>query len=174
MENNKNFAGRILLIIVSILILIGLDQFTKILALQHLAGQDDIILIPGVLQLQYLENRGAAFGMMQNKQWIFVIIAFAFVVFAGYMFSKMPYTKRYLPLHILLVALTAGAIGNVIDRIIRGFVVDFIYFSLIDFPIFNVADIYVTVSCILGFLLIMFYYKDEDFAFLSKNKGAQA
>ena len=63
----------------------------------------------------------------------------------------------------------AGAIGNMIDRAVRGYVVDFFYFRLIDFPIFNVADIYVTVTMILLLILILFYYKEEDLEFLSRK-----
>lgn len=170
--NKKKTLKTIILMIFSISVLIGFDQWTKLMAIRHLMGQDNIILFPNVLELQYLENCGAAFGMLQNQQWIFIIIAFAFVLFASYVFIKMPFTSKYYILHGLLALLTSGAIGNVIDRVTRGYVVDFIYFSLIDFPIFNVADIYVVVSCILGFLLIMFYYKDEDLDFLSK-KGEQ-
>ena len=70
----------------------------------------------------------------------------------------------------ICVAMTAGAIGNMIDRFCRGYVVDFFYFSLIDFAIFNVADIYITVSAVLLVILMMFYYKEEDFAFLSRKK----
>ena len=67
-----------------------------------------------------------------------------------------------------MVLIFAGAIGNFIDRIRQGFVVDFLYFELIDFPIFNVADIYVTVGCILLILLLLFYYKDEELNFFKK------
>ena len=78
----------------------------------------------------------------------------------------MPVSRRMLPLRLITVALAAGAIGNMIDRIVHHYVVDFIYFCLIDFPIFNVADIYVTCSCVLALILIFFYYEDEEFDFL--------
>ena len=74
--------------------------------------------------------------------------------------------KKYIPLKILCGMITAGGIGNLIDRVRLNYVVDFIYFSLIDFPVFNVADIYVTTSMILLLILVFFYYKDEDFQFL--------
>lgn len=172
MKKDRKFIRHILLIIAGIAVLLFGDQITKLLAVRYLANQESILLIPGVLKLQYLENRGAAFGVLQNQQWIFMSIAFLFVLFAGYLFFHMPCTKRYLPLHILLMLLVSGAVGNAVDRVFRGFVVDFIYFSLIDFPIFNVADIYVVVSCILGFLFLMFYYKEDDFLFLKKGRGA--
>ena len=73
-------------------------------------------------------------------------------------------------LHLIAVLLTAGALGNFIDRITQGYVVDFFYFSLIDFPIFNVADIYVVVSFIALIICILFIYKDEEFSFLQFKK----
>ena len=75
----------------------------------------------------------------------------------------MPENRRYLPLRICAVLLCAGAVGNMIDRIFRGYVVDFFYFKLIDFPVFNVADIYVTTAAVILIVLIVFLYKEEDF-----------
>ena len=83
---------------------------------------------------------------------------------------KMPKTRHYLPMHILAVTITAGAVGNVLDRIRLNYVVDFVYISLINFPVFNVADIYVTVSAVLFFIYVIFYYKEEDFQFLKKRE----
>ena len=88
----------------------------------------------------------------------------------------MPKSKKFLPLNYIIVFLIAGAVGNYIDRIINHYVVDFIYFSLINFPVFNVADCYVTVSVIILFILILFFYKDEDLDYLKqclriKNNG---
>jgi len=82
---------------------------------------------------------------------------------------RMPRVKKYNVLNYVLLFLIAGAIGNYIDRIINHYVVDFIYFSLIDFPVFNVADCYVTVSVIILFFLVLFYYKDEDFEEIKQN-----
>lgn len=154
----------------ALLLLVGLDQWTKALAVEHLAGQRDIDLIPGVLTLHYLENRGAAFGILQNQQWIFVLIAAVFFLAATAAYWKMPKTRHYLPMHILAVTITAGAVGNVLDRIRLNYVVDFVYISLINFPVFNVADIYVTVSAVLFFIYVIFYYKEEDFQFLKKRE----
>ena len=86
-----------------------------------------------------------------------------------YILGKMPKTNKNLPLNYIIVFLVAGAIGNYIDRIMNHYVVDFIYVSLINFPVFNVADCYVTVSVILLFVLIMFYYKDEDLEELKQH-----
>jgi len=156
--------------VVGLALLIGLDQWTKYLAVQHLVGQPDIPLIENILVLHYLENVGAAFGLLKNQGWLFIVITMMFLAFSSYLFVKMPKTKRYVPLHVVLVFLLAGAIGNLIDRVMNAYVVDFIYFVPINFPVFNIADIYVTVSAIILILLIAFHYKDADFAFLNANK----
>ena len=140
-----------------------LDQITKWLAYTRLRSVWSVPLIPGVLELQYLENRGAAFGMLRNRQWIFIL--FALVIMAGCALygSRLPKGRHFMPLRLCLVFLSAGALGNMIDRIVHRFVIDFIYFKIINFPIFNVADIYVTVSITVLVVLILFYYKDQEF-----------
>lgn len=147
---------------ISILLLVMLDQFTKWLAIVKLKGKESVDIIKNVLEFAYLENRGAAFGMLQNQRIFFVILTVSMLIGIAYLFLKTPKTKKYLPLRICAVVITAGAIGNLIDRVLRGFVVDFIYFSLIDFPIFNVADCYVVISVILLVCTLLFYYKDEE------------
>ena len=156
--------------LLAILVLIVLDQYTKVLAVSHLQGNDGITLIPGVFRLYYLENRGSAFGMMQNQQIFFIIFTVIILAVIAYIYHKTPVTARMLPARLVMILLTAGAIGNLIDRVRQSFVVDFFYFELIDFPIFNVADIYVTVSAFLLILLVLFYYKEEDFAFLGRKR----
>ena len=143
-------------------ILVGLDQVTKYLAVSGLRGRDSFILIPGVLELMYLENDGAAFSMLRGQQWFFYLITAAFLVLAVFFASRTPKRKRYDPLLICILVLCSGAVGNLIDRVIHKYVVDFIYFSLIDFPVFNVADIYVTLSVIFLVILVLFYYKDAE------------
>ena len=140
---------------------VALDQYTKALAVKHLAD-GPIPLIKNVFELQYLENRGAAFGMLQNQQTFFFIVTIITLIMIAILYIRMPHTKRYLPLRICFVAIVAGAIGNMIDRVTLKYVVDFFYFKLIDFPIFNVADIYATCASIMLILLLFFYYKDED------------
>lgn len=156
---------------ISIILLVIFDQFTKYLALAKLKGKESVDIIKNVLELEYLENRGAAFGMLQNQRVFFVILTVAMLVGIVYLFLKTPKTVKYLPIRICAIFITAGAIGNLIDRILRGFVVDFIYFSLIDFPIFNVADIYVTVTFFVLILLMFFYYTEQDFAVYSRKKS---
>ena len=156
----------------SIIIIVGilLDRLTKLWAAGPLKAVGSMDFIPGIMEFHYVENRGAAFGIFQNQRWFFVIMTVVILVVVSWFYGRTPVEKRYLPLRICMIVLTAGAIGNFIDRLIRGYVVDFFYFSLIDFPIFNVADIYVTVTFIVLVLLIFFYYKDEDFSIYSRRQ----
>ena len=123
----------------------------------------------GVLELLYIQNTGAAFSLLENAQWLFILIAVLAVILITLFLIRIPGKRRFLPLQILLTLISAGAVGNLIDRIRLGYVRDFIYFSLIDFPVFNVADIYVTVSTVLLVLFVLFYYKEEDFDFLHRR-----
>ena len=157
----------VILVIVAVLI----DQYTKYLAVTHLKDGPAFVLIDNVFELNYLENRGAAFGLLQNRQIFFVCVAILSFAFILYCYVRIPKTGRYLPLRLCGIFIVAGAAGNLIDRIRLGYVVDFFYFRLIDFPVFNVADIYVTVSFAVLLILIFFRYKEEELEFLGRKKG---
>ena len=149
--------------------LILIDQLSKIWALSALRGTEGIAVIPNVSELSYLENRGAAFGILQDHQIFFVLITVAAAVILTWIYRRIPQPKKYIPLRISYALIMAGAFGNLIDRVFRGYVVDFFYFKWIDFPVFNVADIYVTVTMILLLFLILFFYKEEDLDFLNRK-----
>lgn len=153
----------------AVTLLVIADQVTKKLAVMYLKGTNGIDLIKGILKLQYLENFGAAFGILQNATWLFLIMTLILLGMFIWLMYKIPFTKHFLPMHVLLVFFMAGAIGNFIDRFLHAYVIDFIYVSLIDFPIFNVADIYVTCSCIAFAIYIIFFYKEEEFSFLKRR-----
>ena len=150
----------------AIVLLVALDQWTKLLTIRHLKGQPAIPLIEGVLELQYLENRGAAFGMMQGQQLFFTIVTIVLLTIISFYMTRIPEGKRFVPMRVIMVAVIAGAIGNFIDRCRFDYVVDMIYFKLIDFPIFNVADCYVTCSVFVFAALVLWYYKEEELDFL--------
>lgn len=149
------------------LLLIIVDQTTKYFAVTDLMDQKPKVIWDGVFELHYLENRGAAFGMLQDQKVFFVLIAVIILAVIVYVLIKVPYQKMYTKLHITLVFIASGAVGNLIDRLRYDYVVDFLYFSLIDFPIFNVADIYVTLSSIYLVILLLFVYKESDLEFLT-------
>ncbi|HIV94430.1 MAG TPA: signal peptidase II [Candidatus Sellimonas avistercoris] len=163
----KNYVMAVILVIVAVLI----DQYTKYLAVTHLKDGPAFVLIDNVFELNYLENRGAAFGLLQNRQIFFVCVAILIFAFILYCYVRIPKTGRYLPLRLCGIFIVAGAAGNLIDRIRLGYVVDFFYFRLIDFPVFNVADIYVTASFAVLLILIFFRYKEEELEFLGRKKG---
>lgn len=152
-------------------LLLVLDQFTKYLASVHLKGGSSIIIIPDVFQLHYLENRGAAFGLLQGQKLWFVMITLLMLILMGMVYLRIPMEKKYRWIRFILVLLTAGALGNLVDRLRLNYVIDFFYFELINFPIFNVADIYVTVGMGLLLILILFYYKDEELEVLWPFRG---
>lgn len=168
MKKKTNHYLSYLLATLSMIFAIFLDQYTKLLAVENLKNQAPIDIIENVFQLHYLENRGAAFGILQNQKIFFVIIGIIILIVALFFYLKMPHERHFIPLQICLLLIASGAIGNMIDRIRLNYVIDFFYFELIDFPIFNVADIYVTLSAGLLIVLILFYYKEDDLEMLFK------
>ncbi len=141
--------------------LVAIDQLTKRLAIVHLKGQTPYALWPNVFELQYCENTGVAFSLLQDQRWLFIplslLVSVAFIV----ILLRSP-LGRYKTFSLCCVLILAGGIGNLIDRIWHGFVVDFLYFKLINFPIFNFADCCVVVGACLLFIFLLFMYKDPD------------
>ncbi len=159
---NKRIKNYILAVL-AVFFLVLLDQYTKYLAVLNLKGKDPFVILKNIFQLEYLENSGAAFGILQNQRIFFYLCAILIICLVAYFYYKVPMEKKFLPLRICGVFLLSGALGNLIDRARLNYVVDFFYFKLIDFPVFNVADIYVTLSAFALILLIGFYYKETDF-----------
>lgn len=160
--------------ILGVILLVFLDQYTKFLAKAHLERHTDLVLWKNVFVLRYIENRGAAFGMMQGGFLFFYLLTTVVLIGILLILRRTPATRRYLPLRFGLFLLFCGALGNLIDRVFRGYVVDFFYFQLIDFPVFNVADCYVTVSAVLLVLLAFFYYDESEYDYIfhwGKRKG---
>lgn len=151
---------------VFICLLTILDQITKSLAIGHLKAQDAVVLLPGILELDYLENQGMAFGMLEGKRILFLFFFVLFFLAMVYCLWKMPFQKKYVPLRFFLILMASGALGNFLDRLFRGYVVDFISFCLIHFPIFNLADVFVVCGGIGLVFLLFFYYDEKDLTFL--------
>ncbi|MCI8564016.1 MAG: signal peptidase II [Lachnospiraceae bacterium] len=152
-------------------LLLGLDQVTKHLAVIHLKEQEPLPFIQDVFELQYLENFGAAFGVLQNQRILLLAVTSIVLLLLCFFYWKIPVGKRYFPMQCTIVLIAAGAVGNLIDRLLHGYVVDFFYFKLIDFPIFNVADCYVVIAAFFAVILIGFYYKEEELIFWKKEKN---
>ena len=166
--------------LIAVLVLVGADQFTKWLVLNNLELHTYHPILGNLFGLYYLENRGSAWGMFQNRQIFFLIITVIILVLAGYIYYKLAQNAVYKPLNISILFLCAGAIGNMIDRIFhgstlfQGAVVDFLYIKCIDFPVFNVADMYVTLSGVAIIILVFWKYRDVDFHFLLPKNDSES
>lgn len=144
--------------------IVVLDQFTKYLTVTGIPLHGEVPFLPGVLKFTYVQNTGAAFSSFQGMQWLFALV---FLVFTGlvlweYFKKPMPFTK---PERVLIAAIYGGGLGNMLDRIRLGYVVDMIETEFITFPVFNVADCFITCGCILLILHLAFFnkkfWKDE-------------
>ena len=145
---------------IGVILLVLIDQFSKWAVVKNLMPLESIPLWENVFHLTYCENRGAAFGILQNKFGLFyVITALVVIAVTWYMVKKRPASRL---LAISLTLLVGGAIGNLIDRIFRGFVVDFFDFCLIGFPIFNPADCFVVCGAVLLAYYVIFIEGKKD------------
>lgn len=133
-----------------------LDLMTKIWAKTELAEIGTLPVIQDVFHLTYVENKGAAFGIFQNGRIFFILVAL--VAAAVVLYAVFKYRNKPTVLNLGITFLSAGALGNTIDRIYQGFVVDLFDFRIINFPVFNVADIFVCLGA--GLLAIFFIYAD--------------
>jgi signal peptidase II len=114
------------------------DRLVKHLSVKHLKPAGTVELIPGVFSLSYVENRGAAFGILQNHRWLFIVLTIAISAgIAGYLIM---HPKDDILRRLSLAAILGGALGNLIDRILYGYVVDMLHATFINFPVFNIAD----------------------------------
>lgn len=159
-----------ILSVIGIFLLVLLDQISKMLAASKLKGKESVIVIPKILSLTYLENEGAAWGIFQNKQIFFIVISVVLLICIALYNNKLPYTSRFRALRITMAVLASGAIGNMIDRIVHKYVIDFFEFKFISFPVFNVADIYVTCSVIFLLILTFFVYSEKEL-FLERERN---
>ena len=156
-------------------VLVLLDRLSKIWAETVLRPNGPITLIKGVLELQWTKNEGIAFGLFQGMGIVFIILT---VLLSGVLvlfLFRIPATKRFLPLNIIFTVILGGALGNLWDRVFQSYVTDFIYIKLINFPIFNVADICVSLGIVALLFYLLFFYKDKELkeVFSLKKKKAE-
>ena len=138
--------------------IVAADQITKLLVLQQIPLYQQVDAIPGLFHLTYVQNTGAAFSSFQGMQWLFVLVFVAFAAFLVWEFTtkKLGFAafERW-----CLVAVFAGGLGNLFDRLRLGYVVDMIAVEFIEFPVFNVADCFITCGCILLIAHLFFFNK---------------
>ena len=144
-------------------LLVAFDQITKFIVRTSFALYESHPLIKNVFHLTYIQNTGIAWGMFKNGRIIFLILTVLVLLVCAGIYAKIPENRRFTPIRVCLVFLVSGAIGNMIDRISLHYVVDFFDFRLINFPIFNVADIYVTLGVIVLICFVLFRYRESDY-----------
>lgn len=149
--------------ILAVVVLISIDQVTKFLTIKYLMPIDSVTIIDGFFRLTYVENRGAAFGILQGAKWLFVVIAVVLIVCGVIYFKKLVKTGGNKLMMTALVMVGAGAVGNIIDRLYYGFVVDMLDFDIFgyNFPVFNFADILVCVGAALMVVCLGFMDKSK-------------
>lgn len=165
---NKKYLLTNLIFSAMFILLLLLDRLTKKWASLTLM-KGDIEVIPDVLTFHYLENRGAAWGILPNAFWLFFMITILVVGAMILYYSRIPFTRHFWYLRFTIILLISGAIGNFIDRAFWHYVVDFIYVKAIHFPVFNIADCYVCIAAVLLIHSFLFFYKDEELLWKKKN-----
>ncbi|MEQ9763764.1 signal peptidase II [Streptococcus sp. ZJ151] len=140
-----------------VLVLIVLDQLSKFWIVAHIPLGEVRPFLPGIFSLTYLQNRGAAFSILQDQQWFFALVTFVVIGVSVYYANKMIKGSPWFLTGLLLII--AGGVGNFIDRVRLGYVVDMVHLDFMDFAIFNVADSYLTVGVI---ILMIALWKEED------------
>ena len=135
------------------------DQITKLLVVAYIPLHTDIPFVPGILSLTYTQNIGAAWSMFPGQQWLFVLVFGVFTVLLLLEFFKKPLPFTSLD-RWLIAAVYGGGLGNMIDRIRLGYVVDMIQTDFMNFPVFNVADCFISCGCILLMVHLIFFNKE--------------
>ena len=155
-----------ILFVFYILLLIFFDQVLKIWTLENIAGQGNRILINGFLGLTYHRNTGAAFGLFAGRAWSPWFLTGAKIILVALLcwyYSKIPTEKRFWAVRIPIIFIIAGGFGNLIDRFRHGAVIDMLQFLFINFPIFNLADVFVTTGVFVGAFIVIFFVKDAPY-----------
>lgn len=141
------------------LIVVALDQYTKALAVAKLKTQT-VPILENIFHLTYVENTGAAFGMFKNANTVFIVVISIIITGILIALFKMKLNSKLIKISVALIL--GGAVGNLMDRISRGFVVDFLDFRLINFPVFNIADSCIVVGAILICIFVIFFDNKEE------------
>ncbi|MGO4994386.1 signal peptidase II [Jeotgalibaca porci] len=140
-------------------LLIIIDQITKWNIVQNFELYQEKVIVPGFFSLFYIQNEGAAWGIFQGKMVFFYLVTLLVVGYLIYMFQQEKNKTKLVGISFALIL--SGAIGNFIDRLLNGYVVDMFRLDFINFPIFNVADVCLTVGVVLMLIHVLFFEKEE-------------
>lgn len=140
-------------------LLIIIDQITKWNIVQNFELYQEKVIVPGFFSLFYIQNEGAAWGIFQGKMGFFYLVTLIVVGYLVYMFQQEKNKTKLVGISFALIL--SGAIGNFIDRLLNGYVVDMFRLDFINFPIFNVADVCLTVGVVLMLIHVLFFEKEE-------------
>lgn len=171
-KERKVWLWKLLIAAAGVSLLVALDQWTKQLARTHLkpAGTPYVIW-QGVFEFLYSENTGAVWGIMQGQTAFLTVVTVVILILLIYAYIRIPFQKCYAPVLCINLFIIAGAVGNFIDRLTNHYVTDFMYIRLINFPIFNVADMYVSIGAVVMLVLAFTVYREEEWAFFTIKKA---
>lgn len=145
--------------ILAVIAIVAADQWTKWIVMENIPLYGRVEFWPGVLSWTYTRNTGAAWSMLEGQRWLFIAVfgVLTALLLLEYFKFRMPFkaVERW-----LIVAVYAGGLGNIIDRVRLGYVVDMIHTDFIDFPVFNVADCFISCGCIALMLHLIFFNKE--------------
>lgn len=145
--------------IILVVVIIGLDQVSKLLVCEYVKPIGSINILPNILSFTYVENYGAAFGILKNERWFFIIVSLIMILaFMYLLFFKKIKNKWIAAASVLLIG---GGAGNLIDRIFQGYVIDFISLSFFK-PVCNLADYFITAGAVCLIMYIVFFYKETE------------
>lgn len=153
-----------ILALVAVVLLTAADQITKLLVMNHFTKGQSVHVINGLLDFTYVQNKGAAFGMLSGQRWIFMVITT--LIMAAIVYGWVKGIFDHLTGRIAAVLILSGGVGNMIDRLRLGYVVDFIDISpLFSFAVFNVADCCVTIGAVLLMVFLLFFADEKKLTF---------
>lgn len=165
-----------LLPMIIIALLTAIDQLTKYMVQTSLQLYESKTVIDGLLSFTYVQNKGMAWGLFQGKIPVFAIVTVIIMILSFRVLYNVVDNKRYRYVKYVVITIIAGGLGNFIDRVTLGYVVDFFEVEFVEFPVFNVADIYVTLG-MFAMMIALFVYKNEEldeilrFSFKVKNEA---
>lgn len=152
--------------ILILLLCIALDRVSKYFVIKRLKDHPAVSVIGGILEFRYAENSGAAFSLLRDQTSFFILISIVILVTGIYFLIRSPGRSKYVFSHIMITMILGGAVGNVVDRLLYSAVIDFIYINSFTFPIFNIADAFLSLGTLGLVLSLIFYYKEDDLNFL--------